>query len=74
MKILSTEFMKKIAMSLQDEEIDIYTMTLYMISSEDIGYFNEVDRDRVKEIFKILINDTKQHTELLKLIVELGSR
>lgn len=69
---LSQEFMKKIAHSLEEEELDIYLLLLYSVSSDDLTFFEEKDRERVKAIFKILMDDTKKHAELLKLIVETG--
>ncbi len=66
-------FMKKVAHSLEEEEVDIFTMTLYSMSSDDMNFFSEADRERVKRIFNILMDDTKHHMELLKLIVEIGS-
>ena len=70
---LPDDFIRKIAKSLQEEEEDIYVMMLYGMSSDDLNYFNEKDREQVKLIFKILMEDTKHHAELLKLIVEMGS-
>ncbi|MBI3252378.1 MAG: hypothetical protein HYZ52_03535 [Candidatus Omnitrophica bacterium] len=72
MSPLSGNFIKKIAHSLEEEEIDIYVLTLYCLSSDDLDYFSEKDRERVKRIFKILIEDTKHHAELLKLVVDIG--
>ena len=71
---LSYEFIQKIAHALEEEEVDVYTLALYSLNSDDIDYFTEADRERVKRIFKILIEDTKHHTQLLKLIVEMGSK
>ena len=70
---LSSEFIKKIAHSLEEEETDVYTLSLYSMNGDDLKYFNEPDRERIKRIFTILLDDTKHHSELLKLIVELGS-
>ena len=72
--LLPPEFIRKIAGCLNEEEADIYTLTLYSIDSDDLNYFAEEDRKKVMRIFKILKEDTKHHSELLKLIVELGSR
>lgn len=69
---LSYNFLKKIAHSLQEEEIDIYLLVLYSMSADDMNFFEEKDRERVAAIFKILTEDTKRHAELLKLIVETG--
>ena len=74
MEGLSYDFIKKLARSLQEEEIDVYLLNLYYRDSEDLDYFAEKDRDKIKRIFNILIEDTRHHAELLKLIVELGSR
>lgn len=70
---LSDDFVNKIAGFLEEEELDIYTLTLYSMNSKDMEYFNEEDREKVKQIFKTLIKDTHQHADLLKLIVEMGS-
>ncbi|GEM_PF-2441360 len=69
---LPLDFIKKIAHSLEEEEVDIFTLTLYSLSSDDLNYFDDKDRERIKAIFKVLMEDTKRHAELLKLIVELG--
>lgn len=72
MSQLSLQFMKKIVHCLEEEEMDIYTLTLYSIDSDDMNFFNPKDRDRVRNIFKILKEDTRRHAELLKLIVEMS--
>ncbi len=72
MSKLSDDFIRKIAHSLEEEEVDIYTMALYSLNSDDMNYFNEKDKEQVKRIFKILMEDTKHHAALLKLIVEMG--
>lgn len=69
---LPDDFVKKIARALEEEEVDVYTLMLYSLSSDDVSFFSEEDREQVKKIFKILIEDTKHHAALLKLIVELG--
>ena len=74
MSILSHDFIRKIARALEEEETDVYTLALYSINSDDINYFNDTDREKVKRIFKTLADDTKHHAELLKLIVEMGTK
>ena len=73
MTSLSYDFIQKIAYALQEEEVDVYTLSLYSLNSDDLNYFDEDNREKVKRIFKILIEDTKHHSDLLKLIIELGS-
>ena len=74
MAALSRDFIKKIAHVLEEEEVDVYTLALYSLNSDDLNYFNEKDKEKVKRIFKVLMEDTKHHADLLKLIVEMGSR
>ncbi len=71
---LSKEFLEKIAKSLEEEEIDIYTLSIYSLNNDDLNFFCESDREKVKRIFKVLMDDTRHHAELLKLIVELAGR
>ena len=74
MAALPYDFIQKIANALEEEETDIYTLSLYSLNSDDLNYFNEADKEKIKRIFKILIEDTKHHANMLKLIVEMGSR
>ena len=72
MPALPQHFIRKIARCLEEEEVDVYTLTLYSLNSNDMSYFSEKDREHVKRIFKVLMEDTKRHAELLKLIVEMS--
>jgi hypothetical protein len=74
MTLLSKEFTHKLARMLNDEEVDLYVLSLHYRNNEDLNYFSEEDQKRVKSIFDILIKDTKHHAELLELIVELAER
>lgn len=70
---LSGDFIRRIAHALQEEEVDVYVLTLYCLSADDLNYFNEEDREKIRKIFRVLVEDTRRHMELLKLIVELGT-
>ena len=72
--ILSYDFMRKVARALGEEETDVYTLSLYSMSSDDMSYFNETDKEKIVRIFKVLVEDTKRHAELLKLIIEMGAK
>jgi len=74
MKALPPEFVKRIAHSLHEEEVDIFVLTLYYRNSSDLNYFSDEDRKKIRQIFDILIADTERHAELLKLIVEMGTK
>ncbi|HTL71600.1 MAG TPA: hypothetical protein VL404_09955 [Candidatus Eisenbacteria bacterium] len=66
-------FIERIARCLEEEETDIYTLSLYSMNTDDMNFFMPEDREKVLRIFKILKDDTRRHAELLQLIVELGS-
>ena len=74
MTSLGRDFLMRIAHSLEEEEIDVYTLVLYSLNDRDLKYFNEADQVKIKRIFNILIEDTKHHADLLKLIVEMGTK
>ena len=74
MAALPDEFMKKILQALEDEEVDVYAMGLFCMNEADMKFFSPKDRKRVKEIFQTLMSDTRHHTELLRLILEIGGR
>ena len=67
---LPKHFKTKLTQLLQEEEIDLYVLTMHYRNDGDISYFNEPERRRVKGIFDILIEDTQRHAELLKGMVE----
>lgn len=70
---LQHDFMTRVVQALAEEETDIFTLSLYSLDSDDMNYFQPEDREVVKRIFKILIQDTQKHADLLRLIAELGS-
>ncbi len=57
---------------LQEEELDLYVLTMHYRNDGDLNYFPEADRRRIKSILDILIRDTQRHAELLKKIAELN--
>ena len=71
---LAKHFKTKLTKLLQEEEIDLYVLTMHYRNDGDLSYFNEPDRHRVKSIFDILIEDTQRHAELLKNILEAGGK
>ena len=71
---LSSDRTKRVVKALDEEEEDIYVMTLYFMSHKDLDYFSPPDKERIRQVLKILLEDTKHYAELLKLIVVIGSR
>ena len=74
MTILTYDFIRKIAKALEEEETDVYTLSLYSMNSDDLNYFSNADREKIRRIFKVLIEDTRHHADLLRLIVEMGAK
>jgi hypothetical protein len=70
---LSDQFLNKVIASLQEEELDSYVLNLHYQNSQDLQYFKEKDREKIKSIFKILIQDTEKHIEILELISDAAS-
>jgi hypothetical protein len=71
---LSVPFLKKLVHCLEEEEMDIYMLTLYSMNSDDMNYFVPKDRERVRTIFQTLMEDTRYHSQLLKLIIQMGEK
>lgn len=74
MAVLSEDFVRKIFRALEEEEEDLYVLTMHYLNSEDLNFFGEKDRVRIRKILETLIHDTKQHSDLLKLILELTEK
>ena len=73
-KSLPKHFKDKLFRLLQEEELDLYVLSLHYQNDGDLNYFPAADRHRIKAIFDILVKDTKRHAELLKQIVEHGEK
>ena len=67
-------FTEKLALILNDEETDLYILTLHYRNKTDLDYFNPQDRKRIQHILDILIKDTKHHSELLEQTIEMAEK
>ncbi len=74
MAVLSEDFVRKIFRAFEEEEEDLYVLTMHYLNSEDLNFFEEKNRVKIRKILEVLIHDTKQHSELLKLILELAEK
>ena len=72
--VLPKQFKTKLTGLLQEEELDLYVLTMHYRNDGDLNYFNESDRRKVKSIFDILIQDTQRHAELLKNILKASEK
>lgn len=64
-------FSDRIISCLNDEEVDLYVLTMHYQNNGDLGYFAASDQKRIREIFSVLIRDTHKHRELLERILDL---
>jgi hypothetical protein len=64
----------QLARLLQEEEMDLFILTMHYRNDGDLNYFPEADRGQVKSIFDTLIQDTRRHAQLLNRIIELIER
>lgn len=69
---LPKQLKNELARMLQEEELDLYVLTMHYRNDGDLNYFPEADRRRIKSILDILIQDTKRHAELLRKIAGLN--
>ena len=57
---------------LQEEESDLFILTLHYRNDGDLNFFPHIDRKKIKKILDALIRDTQKHSEWIKEL--LGSR
>ena len=55
---------------LQEEEMDLFLLTLHYRNDGDLNFFPHEDRKRVRKILGVLIQDTQRHSDLIKSILE----
>ena len=66
---LPKQFRARLIRLLQEEEVDLYVLTMHYRNDGDLTYFDEFNRRKVRNILDILIHDTKRHSEILKHII-----
>jgi hypothetical protein len=68
---LSKSLRAQLAKMLQEEELDLYVLTMHYRNDGDLNYFPDAERMRIRSILDVLIRDTQHHAELLKKIADL---
>ncbi|MBI1977467.1 MAG: hypothetical protein HYS55_01790 [Candidatus Omnitrophica bacterium] len=71
---LTKSFKDKLAWLLREEEVDLYVLTMHYLNDGELAFFEGTDRSRVKHIFDILIQDTKEHARILKSLLGSGGK
>ncbi len=66
---LSKAVKHKFTQLLQEEETDLYILTLHYRNDGDLNFFPEADRKQVKKILDVLIQDTQRHSEVIQSII-----
>ena len=66
---LSKALKAKLAKMRQEEELDLYILTMHYRNDSDLNYFSELDRARIRNILDILMRDTKRHAQMLEKII-----
>ena len=59
-----------LARLLQEEEMDLFLLTLHYRNDGDLSFFPHADRKKIKKILDLLIHDTERHSELLQSILD----
>ena len=67
-------FTEKLVQTLNDEETDLYVLTLHYRNKGDLEYFTPQDQEKIRKIFDVLIKDTKHHSELLERTAEMAEK
>ena len=68
---LSKSIKEKLSRLLQEEEMDLFLLTLHYRNDGDLNFFPHEDRKRVRKILDVLIQDTQRHSDLIKSILEI---
>ena len=59
----------------EEEEVGLYLLRLHYDNEIDLDFFNLREKERIKKLLTILMDDTARHRELLlKAIAELKAR
>ena len=67
---LSQSTKDKLAHLLQEEEMDLFILTLHYRNDGDLNFFPHADRKRVKKILDVLIQDTQKHSDIIKSMID----
>ena len=67
--IFSEQFKTRLERLLQEEELDLYILMTHYRNDGELAYFDEASRQKIKNIFDVLIRDTKRHSEILKRLI-----
>jgi hypothetical protein len=59
------ELICRLTLAEDQEEAEMFLFRLYLESEEDLMYFEEEERERIKGFLKFLIIDTQRHKEMI---------
>lgn len=59
------ELLYKLSLAEDEEDGELFLFRLYLQDDEDLNYFNPQEKEEIKGLLKLLIEDTRRHTELI---------
>ena len=71
---LPDQFKEKLARTLEEEESDLFVLTMHYRNNGDLNFFNQRDQKRIKSILDTLIHDTERHATVLKMMIYSGEK
>ncbi len=64
------ELLYKLSLAEDEEESELFLFQLYLQNEEDLSFFNLKEQEEIRGLLKLLIEDTRRHTELISEMSE----
>ena len=64
------ELLYKLSLAEEEEDGGLFLFRLYLQSEEDLSYFSQEEREEIKSLLGILMEDTRRHTELIAEMIQ----
>ena len=69
-KSQSRELLRRLSLVEDQEESELFLFGLYLDNKEDLQFFNDQEKERVKGYLRFLIEDSRRHKDILNQIME----
>ena len=64
------ELLYKLSLAEDEEESELFLFQLYLQNEEDLSFFTPKEREEIKGLLKVIIEDTRRHTGLIAEMAE----
>ncbi len=64
------ELLYKLSLAEDEEESELFLFQLYLQDEEDLSFFSPKEQEEIRGLLKLLIEDTRRHTELISVMAE----